>query len=827
MNGFDKSIPSQISEYELYNVASAEHLEKVASANVDLPDGFEFDPDFMYLWVRIISAGEYYGPNKNGDYFPESELIDTYETFKDGHVFKNHENKKIEQAIGEIISVRWNPVLKCVEIFKSIDKKIAPEIVRGFEKGYLTDVSMGCRVPYTICSVCGNKARKQTEFCDHIRHYRMQFLGNGERVYEINHKPKFHDSSAVLNGAERVAKALVVFDSGQGQSKTAFQKVASANGKTRFIRLSDYEMDKVASHDKVLHPLVQKDIEKVASHTNPMFQKLAELEKELTGKIVNVSSIPTEESMEKGGEMLRIIKFLTEKRFDDDSLMNIAGTLKSLAEEEGLSEHKVFSTFLVIAETLGIEFFPGELHTILSGLTDAHYRPELSLSDSDKKDVFPSDVAKAFKVTSLATEQLPDINDPSGLTELYDDTAHDMKGFNSDPFGFIGGINVHDDLDDIPSAKVVKVIRSQMSPFLESRSQGADYLIPRLSAVLTGGHSLVGGSDVRRDIDMMVSPKSLGDILGTLAYRSYQDMRPKIRVTRLIKMAQYLDSELEKTAAFSNPFDGLQESLLYNNGVAEGKRLQQEEAARIAQNKRAGGLGTMKLLGITAPLVYGASAFEKNRRENGRNLSDAENFIADRPGLLTLGGVVAGKPVSKVIMRDFPEAVNKAKSAITKSAEQEFEELVKEASVYPSGNFSAFNEEFLTKFASENGLNANEVALLKTATLLSSGNMEKEAKELLDRAGLPSNAKGLFLKSAAEYTHGQIKEASNDFLNTLVLDTIADNRSFAGSIPGRMVDAFVFGKLLNSSGSKPKSQLNPENVKHTLEQNGVNIDAKL
>lgn len=823
MNGFDKTIPSTIAEYELYNVASTEHLEKVASSHVDLPEGFTFDPDFMYLWVRIISAGEYYGPNKNGDYFPESELVNSYETFNEGHVFKNHENKKIEQAIGEIISVRWNPIMKCVEIFKSIDKKLAPEIVRGFEKGYLTDVSMGCRVPYTICSVCGNKARTQREFCDHVRHYRMQYLGNGERVYEINHSPKFHDSSAVLNGAERVAKALVVFDSGAGESKSSFKKVASENGKTRFVRLSDYEMDKVASYEQELHPLVQKNVEKVASHKNVMMQKLAELEKELTGKLVNISTIPTEEDTENAGNMLRLIKFLTEKRFDDESLNSIAGTLKELAEEEGLSEHRVFSTFLGISELMGIEFFPGELHTILSGLTDAHFRPELSLSPSGDEEVYPSDVSKAFKVTSLATEQLPDMNDPSGLTELYDESAHDMSGFNSDPLSFIGSLPTHDDLDEVPSTRVVKIVRRTMSPFLEMRSQGPEYLIPRLSAVLSGGHSLIGGSDVRRDIDMMVNPKTLGDILGTLAYRNYQNMRPNIRVTRLVKMAQYLDSELEKTAAFSNPFNGMQEQMLYNNGVSEGKRLQREEAEAIIRRKKAGGLGTMKLLGITAPLAYGASMFEKNRRENGRNLSDAENFIADRPGVTTLGAAIAGKPVSKVLMKDFPEAINKAKGALKLSAMQEFEELVKEASEYPIGNFNAFNEEFMTKFASESGMTPDEVAGLKLATLLSVGNMDKEAQELLDHVGLPSYAKGLFLKSAAEYVHGQVKEASSDFVNTLVLDTIADNRAFTGSIPGRMVDAFVFGKLLNNNGAKPKSQLNPEGVKHTLEQNGVKL----
>ena len=209
--GFDKNIPMAITEYKIYNVDTTEELEKVASIdNIDFPDGFEIEPDFLYIWVRIVSAGEYYGSNNNADYFPEAELIEYWETFKNAHAFKDHKNKSVADAIGKIITVRWNDYMKCVEILKGIDTKRAAETARGYAKGYLDSVSMGCRVPYTVCSVCGNKARVRSEFCDHVRKYRNRYLANGERVYEINYKPKFHDSSTVLTGAERVAKAFYI-----------------------------------------------------------------------------------------------------------------------------------------------------------------------------------------------------------------------------------------------------------------------------------------------------------------------------------------------------------------------------------------------------------------------------------------------------------------------------------------------------------------------------------------------------------------------------------------------------------------------------------------
>lgn len=830
MNGFNKFIPSVISEYEIYDVPSGDELFKVANAAIDVPEGFVFDPDYLYLWVRIISAGEYYGPNKNGDYFPEQELLHYYDTFKTGHVFKNHENKKVEQAIGEIISVRWNPVMKCVEIFKGIDKKRAPEVARGFLKGYLTDVSMGCKVPFTICSVCGNKARTQKEFCMHVREYRMQYLGNGERVFEINYQPKFHDSSAVLTGAERVAKALVIMDA--PPEGVAFHKTAGAKkGVTRFVKLSEEEMKKVASRPDV-HPLLLTPMDKSASG---ILQKIAELEKEVTGKILNVATTPSEQS-DTGDQVMNIVRFLMEKRMDDETLNNLADTLQNLSQAEGLPIQKVFSVFLGIAELMGIELFPGELHKLLSRMTDAKLNSDLDLSEGDDDDLYPSEFAGGMNRVLEATKQLPDFDLPDNLVDFYDEGAHRADEFSQNPAGFMSSFQGGDE-DSVPRVHVIRIIRHTLTPLMPMRSSQQQFLLPRLAAMFSGFQPMVGGPEARQDFNILANPQTLGDVMATFGFRNYQRMRPHLVRTQMVRLAASLDSELEKVASFGD--------------------------ARIKMSDPEGpkGIGRGKLLMVGAPLIYGISLFQQNRREHGRNLSDAENFIADHPGVISAGVVLGGKPLSRAIARGGLATADKAKEMKgglsarfargaekeTKAAENEtaagqsndefeflprknhepeewntyyenllknssaneYETIIKLADAFPAGQYNAFDEDTLAKFASDNGLSAQEAAAIKMATLFEVGGMQKEAQDVLDFYQLPGFYKGVLLKTATEVAHEELDKAANDFFNNLLLDGLISSNALPTTLPGRMVDAFVMSKLTNKI-SKPPAPKTPE-----------------
>ena len=794
---FDKTISAKIAEYKIFNVDSTDELIKEAS-DVDFPEGFTYDPDFLYLWVRIVSAGEFYGSNKNADYFPKQELIDYFETFNEAHPFKNHENKNVENAIGRIITVRWNPVMKCVELLKAIDKKRAPEIARGYLKGYLSDVSMGCKVPYTVCSICGNKARKKSEFCNHVKYYRNQLLANGERVYEINYKPRFHDSSTVLNGAERVAKAFFIIDAPpENAIVSSFRKAASTGNTSHFIPISSFEMEKVAEYKESLHPLLKEAGDrnlqpgqlKTAS-SSPMMRKIAELEKELTGKLLNIVSQPDPETEETHNQMLEIIKFLTEKRMDEDSITRIATSLKEAAQEHGVPPTQAFTTLIGVAELMGVEFFPTELHKLLTHMTDAKLNPNIQSAavPADPSPVYPSEYTSGMERAVNLLDTPKAFNDPASLLSFYDEAAHRTKDFLDTPHAFLNAIPDYNDLEMKPPVRMIRIIRKTLEPIAPMRSYHPEHLYPRLSLVLNGQRPVIGNEDVRRDLEMVANPSSIADLIGGIAYSLYEKSRPAIRRSRFIKIAADAVDGFHKTAA---------------------------------------AIPAWKLALVGVPAAYAASAFEKSRRDGGRYLTDGENFIADKPGFVAGGAVLGAKPaamavnatmrggkkVTDSVKRGGQKAKDKWDELFTKESHSSFEGLVKNADAVGSGAFNVFqNQDVLRKFAAETGATPEEASAIKMATLLSFGGMEKESYEILDHYGIPKQAKSELLKVAADYMDDELSKAAEDFTNNMILSVVGDHSPLGRSLPGRAVDSFIFKKLgeMGDPDQKKKKKSKPD-----------------
>ena len=105
--------------------------------------------------------------------------------------------------------------MKRVELVVRLDHRLCQErgagsILQRILDGEYVDVSMGCRVPYDVCSICGNKARTRGEYCEHIRNRRVNRdpTGTGLRPYMVNVEPRFFDLSFVYVGADRAARVL-------------------------------------------------------------------------------------------------------------------------------------------------------------------------------------------------------------------------------------------------------------------------------------------------------------------------------------------------------------------------------------------------------------------------------------------------------------------------------------------------------------------------------------------------------------------------------------------------------------------------------------------
>jgi len=189
---------------------------------------------FCYVLVNALAAGEFFGSNINADYFPWNALAHEgddygYKTFLKAHAFSHHKNKDPERAFGVPIASLLNPRMKRVELIIKLDREKAKlegadGIINRIDAGEFPDVSMGCKVPFDICSICGNHSKTKDDYCKCMRpdpedRERMgpnKILKDGRRVCVLNTLPRFFDISFVFIGADKTAKVMA--------------KLASVNG---------------------------------------------------------------------------------------------------------------------------------------------------------------------------------------------------------------------------------------------------------------------------------------------------------------------------------------------------------------------------------------------------------------------------------------------------------------------------------------------------------------------------------------------------------------------------------------------------------------------
>jgi hypothetical protein len=181
---------------------------------------------YCYVLVNALGAGEYFGSNINADYFPWDALAHEgsdygYKTFLNAHCYTHHVNKDPERSIGKPVVSVLNPRMKRVELIIRIDREAAKKqgadgIVTRIDNGEFPDVSMGCKVPFDICTICGNESKTRDDYCKHMRPPEEmrgiwgpnKILDDGRKICVINTLPRFFDISFVFIGADKTAKAM-------------------------------------------------------------------------------------------------------------------------------------------------------------------------------------------------------------------------------------------------------------------------------------------------------------------------------------------------------------------------------------------------------------------------------------------------------------------------------------------------------------------------------------------------------------------------------------------------------------------------------------------
>ncbi len=218
------------------------------------------EPGKTYVHILAMGAGEFYGANRNADYFPEENLKAYHQTFETSpaHIFQHHINKNPEIAIGKVVYAIYNERMHRVEVVAWIDRERGASVVEKIDRGQFPATSMACHTPFDTCSICHNKARSRQEYCEHLKDQLGRILPDGRKVMAINDGPlKFFDMSIVFRPADVTSSVL--------------QKLANHQKEAAFG----------SAESAIVHGLQ----EKAAS-----MKKLSELIKEVEGSVVNSSS---------------------------------------------------------------------------------------------------------------------------------------------------------------------------------------------------------------------------------------------------------------------------------------------------------------------------------------------------------------------------------------------------------------------------------------------------------------------------------------------------------------------------------------------------------
>ena len=131
---------------------------KVAEEALDYIKNVKPIPGKTIILVLAMTAGEYYGCNRNGDAWSERPLTvgktqitaddvlpRHYKTFEtNARVFRHHVNKDPEKRIGDVVRAFYNWPMHRVELLLALDNARAESIVNQIESGEFPAVSMGC-----------------------------------------------------------------------------------------------------------------------------------------------------------------------------------------------------------------------------------------------------------------------------------------------------------------------------------------------------------------------------------------------------------------------------------------------------------------------------------------------------------------------------------------------------------------------------------------------------------------------------------------------------------------------------------------------------------
>ena len=205
----------------------ADRQQFIKRASVDFLSTLESSPPQngeIPVHMLAIGATELFGQNRNSDAFGTVTCRRDHDTFvKHGRYYRHHKNTDPKKSYGIIKASAFNEPMARIELLVYLngtkeaaaknDGLVADEEQEKLEKDADFGVSMSTRVPYDVCSGCGNKAKTRADYCTAdicikyggCRTNLGRTFEDGHTLYVDNPINDWFDISGVIRPADRIA----------------------------------------------------------------------------------------------------------------------------------------------------------------------------------------------------------------------------------------------------------------------------------------------------------------------------------------------------------------------------------------------------------------------------------------------------------------------------------------------------------------------------------------------------------------------------------------------------------------------------------------------
>lgn len=217
----------KVSSRGLIGSDRADFVKRAGAEFAHKLENIKFAKDEIPVHMIAIGATEDYGPNRNGDGFTRDCCKHYHPTFeKFARFYRDHANKNPAKSFGIVKASAYHEPMHRIELVVALNgSKEAAErnggLIADKEMEKLASdkdiaVSMACKIPFDICSSCGNKARTRAEYCDStesgghckaggLKHNIGRVMDDGHVLHADNPNPTFFDISHVFRPADRIA----------------------------------------------------------------------------------------------------------------------------------------------------------------------------------------------------------------------------------------------------------------------------------------------------------------------------------------------------------------------------------------------------------------------------------------------------------------------------------------------------------------------------------------------------------------------------------------------------------------------------------------------